>query len=54
MIDADEGRDVSSCMKVRGFPTLQFYHGSELNETCLGAGEEDLKAFFNASYHKML
>ena len=54
MIDADEGRDVSSCMKVRGFPTLQFYHGSELHETCLGAGEEDLKAFFNASYHKML
>ena len=54
VVDADEGRDVCSFMKVRGFPTLVSFVNKEMAESVLGGDIEEVKHFFNAIFKRVL
>ena len=54
IVDADEGSDICSFMKVKGYPTLVSFVNKEMAESVLGADIEGVKHFFNESYKKVL
>lgn len=54
IVDADEGSDICSFMKVKGYPTLVSFVNEEMAESVLGADIEGVKHFFNESYKKVL
>ena len=54
IVDADEGRDICSSLKVKGFPTLVSFINKEMVESVQGADIEGVKHFFNASYKRVL
>ena len=54
IVDADEGSDICSSLKVKGFPTLVSFINKEMAESVQGADIEGVKHFFNASYKRVL
>tara|TARA_B000000477_G_C6038766_1_gene205026 strand:+ start:302 stop:640 length:339 start_codon:yes stop_codon:yes gene_type:complete len=54
IVDADEGSDICSFMKVKGYPTLVSFVNKEMAESVLGADIEGVKHFFNESYKRVL
>ena len=54
IVDADEGSDLCSSLKVKGFPTLVSFINKEMVESVQGADIEGVKHFFNASYKRVL
>jgi len=54
IVDADEGSDICSFLKVKGFPCLVSYINKEMVESVLGADVEGIKHFFNESYKRVL
>ena len=54
IVDADEGSDICSFMKVKGYPTLVSFVNEEMAESVLGADIEGVKHFFNESYKRVL
>ena len=54
IVDADEGSDICSFMKVKGYPTLVSFINKEIAESVMGADIEGVKHFFNESYKKIL
>ena len=54
VVDADEGSDICSFMKVKGYPTLVSFINKEIAESVIGADIEGIQHFFNASYKKVL
>ena len=54
IIDADEGSDVCSALKVRGYPTFVSYVNGEMAESMVGASESELLAFFKATIARLL
>ena len=49
IVDADEGSDICSFMKVKGYPTLVSFINKEIAESVMGADIEGVKHFFNVS-----
>tara|TARA_B100000902_G_C26727719_1_gene629850 strand:- start:217 stop:555 length:339 start_codon:yes stop_codon:yes gene_type:complete len=54
VVDADEGSDICSSLKVRGFPTLVSFINKEMVESVQGADIEGIKHFFQTSYNRVL
>ena len=54
IVDADEGSDICSFLKVKGYPCLVSYVNKEMVESVLGADIEGIKHFFNESYKRVL
>tara|TARA_B100001540_G_C15242675_1_gene389066 strand:+ start:84 stop:419 length:336 start_codon:yes stop_codon:yes gene_type:complete len=54
IVDADEGSDICSFLKVKGYPCLVSYVNKEMVESVLGADVEGIKHFFNESYKRVL
>ena len=54
IVDADEGSDICSFMKVKGYPTLVSFVNKEMAESVMGADIEGVKHFFNESYKRVL
>ena len=54
VVDADEGSDICSFLKVKAYPTLVSFVNKEMVETVVGADIEGLKHFFNESYKRVL
>jgi thioredoxin 1 len=54
IVDADEGSDICSFLKVKGFPTLVSFVNKEMVESVIGADIVGVKHFFNASYKRVL
>ena len=54
IVDADEGSDICSALKVRGYPTFISYVNGEMAESLIGASESELLAFFNATISRLL
>ena len=53
IVDADEGSDICSFCKVRGFPTLHSYINKEMVASTIGADLDDLFTFFSSSFNKL-
>ena len=53
LLDADESRDVVRHLKVKAFPTTLCIINNQVEDICVGGGDEDLHSFFNASYQKL-
>ena len=54
IVDADEGCDICSALKVRGYPTFVSYVNGEMAESMVGANESELLAFFKATISRLL
>ena len=54
IVDADEGSDICSALKVRGYPTFISYVNGEMAESLIGASESELLAFFKATISRLL
>ena len=54
IVDADEGSDICSALKVRGYPTFISYVNGEMSESLIGASESELLAFFKATISRLL
>tara|TARA_B100000963_G_C22576045_1_gene648473 strand:+ start:1136 stop:1471 length:336 start_codon:yes stop_codon:yes gene_type:complete len=54
IVDADEGRDICSALKVQGYPAFVSYVNGEMAESMLGASETELLAFFKATISRLL
>ncbi len=54
IVDADEGSDICSFLKVKAYPTLVSFVNKEMVETVVGADINGLQHFFNASYRRVL
>ena len=54
IVDADEGADICSFLKVKGFPTLVSFVNKEMVESVVGADIPGIKHFFNESYKRVL
>ena len=54
IVDADEGSDICSFLKVRGFPTLVSFINKEMVESVQGADIAGVKHFFQSSYNRVL
>ena len=54
IVDADEGSDICSFLKVKAYPTLVSFVNKEMVETVVGADIKGLQHFFNASYRRVL
>ena len=54
IVDADEGKDIVSYLKVKGFPTLISYVNKERAESLVGFDTEGLKHFIVESYKELL
>ncbi len=54
IVDADEGADICSALKVRGYPTFVSYVNGEMAESMVGASETELLAFFKATISRLL
>ena len=52
IVDADEGKDIVSYLKVKGFPTLISYVNKERAESLVGFDTEGLKHFIVQSYKR--
>ena len=48
-MDTDEGGDICSALKVRGYPAFVSFINGEMAESMLGASETELVAFFKAT-----
>jgi len=53
VVDADEGSDICSFMKVKGYPTLVSFINKEISESVMGADIKGIQHFFNESYKKV-
>ena len=53
LLDADESRDVVRHLKVKAFPTTLCIINNQVEDICVGGGDEDLHSFFNSSYQKL-
>lgn len=53
LLDADKCRDIVRFFKVKAFPTSLCLIKNQVEDICVGGGDEDLAAFFNASYKKL-
>ena len=54
IVDADEGCDICSALKVRGYPTFVSYVNGEMAESMVGASDSELLAFFKATISRLL
>ena len=54
IVDADEGSDICSALKVRGYPTFVSYVNGEMAESMVGASDSELLAFFKATISRLL
>ena len=54
IVDADDGSDICSALKVRGYPTFISYVNGEMAESLIGASESELLAFFKATISRLL
>ena len=54
IVDADEGSDICSALKVRGYPAFVSFINGEMAESMLGASETELLAFFKATISRLL
>ena len=54
IVDADEGSDICSALKVRGYPTFVSYVNGEIAESMVGASDDELLAFFKATISRLL
>ena len=54
IVDADEGCDICSALKVRGYPTFVSYVNGEMAESMVGASDDELLAFFKATISRLL
>ena len=54
IVDADEGGDICSALKVKGYPAFVSYVNGEIAESMLGASETELLAFFKATISRLL
>ena len=54
IVDADEGCDICSSLKVKGYPAFVSYVNGEMVESMLGASETELLAFFKATITRLL
>ena len=52
LLDADDSRDIVNHL-IKGFPTTLLIRNNEVEEICVGGGEEDITHFFNTSYKKI-
>ena len=53
ILDADDSSDVVRFLKVKAYPTLMCIINENIEDICVGGGDEDLMAFFNSSYKKL-
>ena len=54
IVDADEGSDICSSLKVRGYPSFLSYVNGEMAESMIGADDDELLAFFKATISRLL
>tara|TARA_A100001015_G_C14392079_1_gene482112 strand:+ start:143 stop:481 length:339 start_codon:yes stop_codon:yes gene_type:complete len=54
IVDADEGSDICSFMKVKGFPTLVSFVNKEIAESVMGSRLEDIEHFFRETHKRVL
>jgi len=54
IVDADEGRDICSSLKVRGYPSFLSYVNGEMAESMIGADDDELLAFFKATISRLI
>ena len=54
IVDADDGSDICSALKVRGYPTFVSYVNGEIAESMVGASETELLAFFKATIARLI
>lgn len=54
MFDVDISGDVARYLKVKAYPTTMCIINNNMEDVCIGGGDDDLKAFFNSSYQKLL
>ena len=54
IVDADEGSDICSFLKVKGYPCLVSFINKEMVESVLGADVGGINHFFNESYKRVL
>ena len=54
IVDADEGCDICSSLKVRGYPSFLSYINGEMAESMIGADDDELLAFFKATISRLL
>lgn len=54
IVDADQGADICSALKVRGYPAFVSYVNGEMAESMLGASESELLAFFKATIARLI
>ena len=53
LLDADISRDIVRHLKVKAFPTIMCVINNDIEDICIGGGDNDLKEFFNSSYKKL-
>lgn len=53
MFDVDISGDVARYLKVKAYPTTMCIINNNMEDVCIGGGDDDLKAFFNSSYQKL-
>ena len=53
IVDADEGSDICSYFKVKGYPCLVSFVNKEMVESVLGADISEINHFFNVSYKRV-
>ena len=54
IVDADEGSDICSFLKVKGYPCLVSFINKEMVESVLGADVDGINHFFNETYKRVL
>ena len=54
IVDADEGSDICSSLKVRGYPSFLSYVNGEMAESMIGADDNELLAFFKATISRLI
>tara|TARA_B000000475_G_C16001395_1_gene449067 strand:+ start:2015 stop:2350 length:336 start_codon:yes stop_codon:yes gene_type:complete len=54
IVDADEGCDICSSLKVRGYPSFLSYINGEMAESMIGADDDELLAFFKATISRLI
>ena len=54
IVDADEGSDICSFLKVKGYPCLVSFINKEMVESVLGADVGGINHFFNETFKRVL
>ena len=54
IVDADEGCDICSSLKVRGYHSFLSYINGEMAESMIGADDDELLAFFKATISRLI